>query len=256
MTRLLDCTSRESATESLARLFGVEVPHLANTLSSVAVDWDGDESEETQILAALGFRSSQELPLPEATRWFHATRAPRHRTFADGLLPTGAALPELWKDLESVARQWTGPSEWAAYRESFAASDRFYAHQFHSKAIASGWQGPFAFLVRDAALGRHRGHKHFTRICEALEDICADYQEVFGHPLRSAYEASTEPCLVVFTAPGGDCGAVTAATVFLYRAIQAMSHGRSSNTCYSGKGKAVPPSWIERVEWISERSGT
>lgn len=251
MTRLLDCTTLESATASLAGLFGVEASDLENTLSSFAVDWDGAAPEETQILEALGFASSQELPLPEATRWFHATRAPRQRAFTDGLLPTSAALPQLWKDLEVVAQQWTSPAEWAAYRESFVASGRFYAHQFHSKAIAPGWQGPFAFLVRDAALGHHRGHKQFTRICEALEDMCADYQEVFGHPLRTAYEASTAPCLVVFTAPGGGRGAVTAATVFVYRSLWKLSHGLSSNTCYSGKGTAVPPSWIERVEWLS-----
>ncbi len=250
MNGLLDCTTYQSALGSLAGLLGVKTSGLQDKLSSLAIDWDSEESEETQLVRCLGFESQEELPLPEATRWFHATRAPRHREFTEGLLPTLAALPRLWEDLESVARSWIGPEEWNAYRESFASSGRFYSLQFTSKAISAAWEGPFAFLVRDAALGRHRGHKQFTRICEALEDICADYQEVFGHALRHAYEASTEPCLVVFTAPGGGRGAVTAATVFVYRSLHELSHGRSSHACFSGKGKAVPASWIERVEWL------
>ena len=75
MNGLLDCTTCQSALGSLAGLLGVKTFDLQSKLSSLAIDWDSEESEETQLVRCLGFESAEELPLPEATRWFHAVSA-------------------------------------------------------------------------------------------------------------------------------------------------------------------------------------
>ena len=125
-----------------------------------------------------------------------------------------------------------------------------YSEQFHQKRIAQGWEGPFAFLVRDAALHKHQGHKDFTRLCEAAEDICADFEQLHERDLTRAYQATTRPCLVVFTWPGDQWGAVRAAANYVYRSVRGIDCGVDCNTNFSGGGKPVPRALIDRVEWL------
>jgi len=79
---------------------------------------------------------------------------PPGTVFEEGLLPTTAGLPKLWAVLGQFARQWTSAEDWARYQFDFADSERQFAAQFRRKAMFGGrhWEGPFAFLVRDAAL--------------------------------------------------------------------------------------------------------
>jgi hypothetical protein len=161
-------------------------------------------------------------------RWFHATRAISETAFAEGLLPTEAAMPMLWEVLGACAAQWLSASDWEEYRGSFMRGDRTYSGQFAQKRIVRGWDGPFAFLVRDAALGRHRGHKDFTLFAEVVEDICADFSQVYGLDLENAYQASTRPCLVVFTTPGSHWGTVRAAANYVYYSIHDMECGHTT----------------------------
>jgi len=170
--------------------------------------------------------------------------------FEDGLLTTNSALPKLWAFLGAVASRWTPEREWRAYRRSFDRADGQFSQQFHHKSCIQGWEGPFAFLVKDAALHKHADHKDFTKICEALEDICMDYEKRFGHPLREAYEAATRPCLVIFTRPGEWHGAVKAALNYVHREVVGLDQSFESNTNFNGRGVAVPPSWIDSVEWL------
>jgi hypothetical protein len=161
------------------------------------------------------------------------------------------ALPMLWERLERLAKELgTSDHEWASYRQSFDETDRFYAQQFHSKAIAQGWDGPFAFLIRAAATGEVGDHKDFTALSEALEDVCADYEEVFTRPLRTAYVKATRPCLVVFTHPGTYHGVVRAALSYVHRSFAGLEQGLECNANFNGRGVAVAPAWIDRVEWL------
>jgi hypothetical protein len=207
---------------------------------------------EDEVVRHLGFGSDSDLPEPLGVRWFHATRALEGTTFAEGLLPTLQALPKLWDCLGRIAERWTSPAEWIEYQRSFEKGDRHFAKQFHRKQEFDEWEGPFAFLVRDAALGRHGGHRTFTAMSEAAEDVCGDYEEVFGHPLAAAYRAATRPCLVVFTTPGPHPRTVRAALNYAHREVCGIEHGLSSNWCFAGKGTAVPPDWLDRVEWLDD----
>jgi len=247
----LDCSSVEDAITSLAGLFGMSRDDFRGTIARCEIDWHHRSvAPEDQVVQYFGFSGVCYLPRPTAIRWFHATRAPAGTMFEEGLLPTAAALQKLWEAVRAVAAQWTSPAEWIAYRRSFEGADRLFSEQFHRKRCLQGSDGPFAFLVKDAALHKYDTHKDFTRICEALEDICADYEQVFGHPLREAYEAATRPCLVIFTRPGEWHGAVRAALNYIHREVVGLGQGLESNANFNGEGVPVPRSQIHCVEWL------
>jgi hypothetical protein len=85
-----------------------------------------------------------------------------------------------------------------------------------------------------------------------LEDVLADYEEVFGHSIVKDYLLATRPCLVVFTRPGDWHGATRAALNYVHRAVHGLGQSHSCNTNFSGHGSAVPPEWIDRIEWLNE----
>jgi len=243
----------EDATASLSSLFGIPRDKLRAMIGQCQVNWDHPcVAPEDQVVRYLGYLDAHDLPRPTAIRWFHATRAPAGTRFEEGLLPTVAALPKLWGYLGAVALNagWTTEAGWAEYQGEFETSDRRFAQQFRQKLMSPGWEGPFAFLVRDAALLEQDVHKNFTRIPEALEDICADFEQKYKHPLRQAYEATTKPCLVIFTRPGDWYGAVRAALNFVHRSVVGLEQTLECNANFNGEGHAVPLSWINHVEWL------
>ena len=247
-----------TATQSLAHLFGIPEQELRKSLIELTVDWHADVSPEEQVLHHLGY-TDRVLPPPSGIRWFHASRVLPGTTFEEGILPTTGRLPQLWNALKEFAREWLSEDQWRQYQLDFANSDRQFAAQFRRKEQFLGpgmWEGPFAFLVRDAAVGAVGDHIDFTAMPECLEDICGDFEEVFGKPLGAAFRQATRPCLVVFTRPGDWPGAVRAAASYVYRSLQGLDHDRACNTCFDGEGEAVPLSWIDAVEWIGGTVGS
>jgi len=247
----LDCSSFEAALESLARLLGRTERELTVSLESYAIDAESCDPPQDQLARAVGFSGREALPDADEITWFHASRARPGSAFSEGLLPTNQALPLLWAIFADLAKRWVSDREWADYRRSFTVSDRYFAVQHRMKCQAPGWEGPFAFLVRDAAIGLHCGHKSFTSIPEVAEDICGDFEQVFGQPLRNEYVKATAPCLVVFSVPGPRVGAVGAALTYVYRTIHQAPQSLMSNTNFSGSGRAVAPKHIVRVEWLT-----
>lgn len=240
----------DDAVSSLSALLGSSGPTLVASLLKCTLDWNHSRlSPEQQVLHYLGFEDEEHLPVPAAIRWFHATRTHHGQLFVDGLLPTRTVLPLLLDSVGKLAVEWISQEDWERYRSTWESSGRPFVCQFHRKAMAPGWEGPFAFLVKEAALGMVGDHKDFTRISEALEDICADFEGAFQVPLRAAYEAATRRCIVTFTRPGDWPGAVGAALNYVHRSVHHEGHSVHCNTVFSGEGKAVPPEWIDLVEW-------
>lgn len=251
-TSILDCTSLATTLASLGSLLQLSDTTLRQRLADTRLEWSHPTvSPEDQLVRAFGYGSEVDLPAPSVIRWFHATRAALGSTYEEGLLPTTEALPRLWTTLGTITSKWQSAEEWTAFRESFERGEGQFASQFQLKSQLVGWDGPFAFLVRDAAVGNAGDHKDFTKLCETLEDICAEYEVRTGHLLRAAYQAVTRPCLVVFISPGDSrqhC--VRAALNYAHRALHGERQGLDCNANYTGKGKAVPSACIERIEWL------
>ena len=169
---ILDCSSLDTALKSLGDLLVMSADDLCLRLSQIDLKWEGSGMvPEDRLYARSDMRTKAIYRLRLASAGFTRRGLPKARRLRKGFLPTLAALPKLWESLEVVASQWSSPAEWEEYRRSFNRPDRRFSQQFRRKVIAPGWEGPFAFLVRDAAIGRSGDHKDFTQICETLEDI-------------------------------------------------------------------------------------
>lgn len=247
----LDCSSFETAKQCLARLLGRTERDLTDSLVTCAADDESYDLWQDELARVVGFSGRDALPDADEIVWFHASRAPFGSTFSEGLLPTNQALPKLWGILAEIARKWITEREWEAFRESFPVADRKFAVRHRSKLQVPGWEGPSAFLVRDAAIGLHCGHKSFTSIPEVVEDICGDFEQVFKLPLHAEFVKASAPCLVVFSAPGPWCGAVGAALLYVHRVLRKVPQSIDSNMNFSGSGHAVAPQRIIRVEWLA-----
>ena len=246
--RVLDCSTLETAETSLAALYEISAADLAKRLDQFELDSSTPQARDDHVLEWMNRRRS--TPEPDTVRWFHATRALPESTFAEGLLPTTAVLPQIWTTVERLASRWITPSQWQSYRVSFDQGDRHFSAQFFRKRVHPDWEGPFGFLVRDSALGRHDCHRDFTRMGEAAADICGDFEQFWGQPMRCALESATRPCLVIFRSAGPYHGAVRAALNYVYHATRHLPCGYSCNTNFDGHGRAVPPSHIEGVCWL------
>lgn len=243
---ILDCSSVDTAAHSLAELLGLSLADLQTKMETFEIDWDHERTPpEDQVLIQLG-ANPHSPPEPRAIRWFHATRVLPGTTFEEGLLPTVAVLPKMWEALGACAAEWLTTNQWNDYQDSFLRGDRQFSRQFRNKRE----EGPFAFLVRDAAIGKHGAHQNFTRMCETFDDICADFELVHGHSLKEAYEKRTRSCLVVFTWPGARVGAVKAAANYVFRTSRNIECGLPCNSNFCGKGKLVPRALIDSVEWL------
>lgn len=249
----LDCTDLDSSIASLAEVLGVSSETLRQHLVTFDVNWDNPRDDgDKQVHRSLGFNSHLDLPIAAATKWFHATRAVPEADFADGLLPTMAALERLWPVLRPLALRWITAEQWDDYRESWDSSDRPFARQFVRKQMVKTWEGPFAFLVRACAVGgSDAGHKDFTKLgSEALEDICGDFEDLFGHSLREAYLKATRRCLIVFTTPWCNHDSVRSALFYAYAALHGIEPGFRGNSNFVGSGHAVPREWVQKIDWL------
>jgi hypothetical protein len=249
---LLDCSSFDTALHSLSELLGSPADALKRELTEAEIDWGNTElSSEEQLIHLLGFESRDSLPAPDRIRWFHATRAPKGSAFAEGILPTGEALPKLFDLLGEIAGQWSAPEEWERFKDSIQTGSSQYAVQLRRKrGDKNAWGGPFAFLVRDAALGHVGDHQMFWDVPETVKDLCATYEEQFGHSLLEAYQAGTQPCLVNFIRPGNWPGAVFAALNYAHRQATGLDHSFRCNQNFASDNKTIPAEWIDRIEWL------
>lgn len=253
----LDCSSVESATDSLAQLFRISPDEIRDRCKAYPVDWHHDElAPEDQIARTFGYRGAEgetQLPQPAEIRWFHATRVPLGTTFEDGLLPTLRAVELLWSALEEPGIRLIGRRRWTSYRRTLQESGGMLPEEFAAKNLIDGW-GPFAFLVREAALSGRTdavgGHKDFTRAPECLEYVFEDFERRFGKSLDAEYQTISGPCLVSFIQPGTHRGAVRAALCYVYYAAWDLGQATWCNACFSGDNKPVPRASIHSVEWL------
>jgi hypothetical protein len=151
-----------------------------------------------------------------------------------------------------IAQQWISEAEWKDYLASIETSERRWAKLARAKCRRNYDLGPFAFLVRDAALhGDAAGQKPYqTRGSQVFEIVCWDFEEVFGRPLLDEYRAATQPCFVVFLEPHCTPHRVRAALTYAHHMLTGLGMALHCNTNFDGNGKPVPREWINGIEWL------
>lgn len=250
---LLDCESLDTAIHTSAAILGISDRELRDRVKSF--DYDRVPRAEQQqhpyealvVRHALGY-SPEELPVDHACYWHHATRVSATEQFIDGILPLPLIIDRLWHMLGELARDWSSTNEWKSFRPNMRGQG---AQQYWGKFSFQPGGGPFAFLVRPVILsGERLGNHNYLGIPEIVEDICMAYEEMFGHDLAARFIDSSRPCIVRFRSHKPWPGALQAALVFMHSALSGGGLSRHGNTCFDGRGEAVPVSDIVKIEWL------
>jgi len=85
---------------------------------------------------------------------------------------------------------------------------------------------------------------------EIIEDICNGYLRKFGSRIHDEVSAALRPCIVKFEVADEDTESLipTVLNYCLHKEYgQELAIG--TNTCYDGKGEAIPRSAIRKIEF-------
>jgi hypothetical protein len=242
---VLHCSSVETALVSLADLLGLGEPELRKRLAEERVDERFEERLRIEPYDELVWSDVTGRPInstlaPSEVVWFHATRVPPETPFSKtGLLPLKNCLPALRAEVRRIADEL-----------NILPEGGFVSPSYCSKLSALEEQGPCAFLLRDAALGRSDSHRNFLKAPEIVEDLALQINGKRFKEILTAYQRITKRCIVSFRSSEPRPDVARRALAYCH----AFLHGRENpprwNTCFCGRGKAVPPSDLLRIEWL------
>lgn len=251
---LLSCANVTTALESLAAAAGVPSHDVHSVLTSIEwTDLEQHDDPERSLPQLAAERLGRPLGGFSAVRYFHGTRTRNPKSFRTrGLLPLGAALEDIWRELREIGADQLGEAEFDALRteiEGNGGGDGGRLYRLKTPALLH--HGPFGEYVREHFLCPQELSSHdYLRTPELVEDIAHAAHEVFGVDLLSAYAAVTRPCIVAFDMPTSDDGpAVEAACWYLWAAARG---GVTRAACggFDGQGIVVPPTAIHDVEIV------
>lgn len=242
----------EAAAASLAGILKMDTPELIQRLRGFEYDKLSENTrrgvplQDLLLDHALSVRR-QDLRPPSKVCWFHGTRVAPGTTFGDGILPLSRSLEHIWAFLWGIARQWSSPLEWAAFRANMPGQG---GAQYHRKLACGLADGPYAVLVREVLLRPSETGSHdFLNVPEIIEDICMSYEEGLGHNLHGAFVMATRPCIVKFVSREVRSDAVAAAVTYVHRRLRHEDLFLKCNTCFNGEGRRISPEHILKVDW-------
>lgn len=251
---VLDCESIESTQLSLSQSFNCTPGQLhkfiadRSPLEYFEHNWDR--------LPMFGEWYYQKLiqhfgrpRMPSEICWFHGTRVPKGTTFTEGLLPLGEQIPRLMDMLvEALENDFDKQSVKSAFERRGG-----YAFHFANKLNDSIHWGPYAFLVKDVVTSRNSlGQHDYLAMPEIIEDLCEEVKNANGLELLSQFREKLQPVIVKFKAPAGDSAeyALSVAICYLNSVVHEGQASSNSVWCFDGKGNAVPPRDILKVEEV------
>ena len=248
----LDCHSRESALQSISRIFAAPAVDIDAYLACVDLDayyeeHDPDTSPDRTITAlleeALGRTSSEVTEV----FWFHLTRVLPGEDFMKGIQPLDDALDGIWRLLFKVFEESEHFKNLNDLRNSGVPNLQYrlrVGKPFHC--------GPYAILVREAAFRAEEiGNHDYLAVPEIVRDICRGYEERFNASIVNQVTAALRPCIVKFKSkPEGDQWCLEPAVYYLHRTARGERLNLHANTCYDGGNSSIPPQDIVGVEFV------
>lgn len=253
---LLNCENTTTALESLAAAAGVAARDAKVAVTSI--EWAELERHPDPVRAlshVAAERLGRGLGGFSAVRYFHGTRTRDPATFRRrGLLPLGAALEDIWRELREIGADRLGAPDFARLRaeiEGGGGGDGGGLYRLRTPELIH--QGPFGEYVREHFLRPEElGSHDYLGAPELIEDIAHAAHELNGVDLLGVYVEATKPCIVAFDVPVKDeTDAVGAACWYLWAAAR---DELTRNACggFDGRGVAVPPAAIRDVEIVND----
>jgi hypothetical protein len=236
--RLIDCSNYNSALESISGVFNVRDERLLGAINSIE-DYDNELVDKDYVYLQVCNQLGCPSPGFKAV-WFHGTRSYDKCSFLkDGILPKSQAKSLIVKMLRQLAHGVESSGDYPhSLSVAFKQSERD--------------EGPFAFLVRDAAVYAPGSAHNYTQRPELVEDLA-------GAMLRGNYELlverfcrETKPYVIAFIGEA-DVFELMHAVWYLYLICQNVNiseEGGVERCCFSAGGNAVSPLDILRIEDI------
>lgn len=247
----LDCESRQSALQSLARLYATDASALTEFMLGFDMDAHYSAHEHADsgeyVIHEVLDECFGEAARPSSVSWFHLTRIPPQADFSAGILPLNEALDGIWAALEHVTHDSVQARRLRDMRSSGVPN-----WLYNLKLADRVHRGPFAMLVKEAAYRASEMSNHdYLGIPEIVQDICRAYTDRYAEDLESLVRSCYRPCIVKFSAGAPrHSGCVMAAAYYVYVTLHGRSMSIHSNTCFDGAGEAIPFERIEYVEFV------
>lgn len=242
---ILDCETLESAYESVAVIYGVNIKRVKAFADSVDAnkDPDYDVDIETAYITAKARAFFGSEPEYDGTYWFHVTRTWREN-FDNGLHPLNMVLDEIWSFLFSLVCDKITEDEWKSFQKDFKDGNTGHYSYIQKQRLESQDYGPFAILILDTA--RQSPNRDYQVGGEACEDIWTDFNKRFEIDLEQRFRNATKPCIIKFSDQGANIDNLGVALMHLC----CTAHGDSvRNRSFSGEGRSIPPSRIDKILW-------
>lgn len=248
MGRMLDCSTYSSAKKSLSAIFGVDEAVLIGFLRSIVESTEKQKQQASDPEKILDPNIYQALcgqfGEPENhthTMWFHGTRTDDITSFKTrGILTRSRALELLRPILSELAVGLTKTGE-NPFQMSISAKQGNIIHD-----------GPYGFLIKDAAINKHGFFHSFCNRPEAIEEIAGELLGENWGLLMQRFQFITKPYVVSFWAEAGKSELADAAT-YLYRVEDGgdviMASGESFG-CFNSSGEIICPNRIVAIEEI------
>lgn len=238
MNKTLDCTSTESAFESVSAILGIDSDGLREILQSVGAI--PRENEPKAFVSQKVFSKISPPACSMSSIWFHTTRVINPDSFTtEGIHPKSVMYLKIYSLLKQLSQ---GMKSFGDYPNSLSANAKESIND----------EGPFAFLFRSVAVNAPGFNHAYHKSPEIVEDIAglllgANYKE-----LVEKYKVISQPCLVTFHAKAEN---YVLESAIWYTYLIAIGHNvleaaESANTCFDGKGISVPPKDVINVQLL------
>lgn len=250
--KVLDCESIESTYNSLEDILGVRKELIEGIFNSLDIDdlcrKNPYISPDDLILSAIRKYVHKNITV-NSTCWFHITRTHITNRFQEGILPLGAQLNLIWDYLFTLLDGYLSRKEWDDFRTNIGSNNaNHFAYMYLIKINNPLHYGPYAFLIRDMAFA-NVGNRDYFKGAEIIEDISNYFTEIYDFDLISKFTSDTKPCVVKFIKDGGSDGYLSIIVHYLYRIYRQLELAQTCNTCFDGKGVAVPKCKILKIEF-------
>ena len=236
---ILDCSSRESATTSLSKIFNTTEEKLISALRSVS-PYDSDCQSPEDVIYT-GICDSFGAPVDGVSiLWFHGTRVEDENCFHDhGILPKSSAR----KFLEPLLNKLAEGLE--------SSGDNPFSLSLLGKQDPHD-EGPFAFLIRNVAIQAPGANHNYVEAPEMVEDIAGSLLGENYMDLVNRFQKITIPCVVSFLSESK--GYELAHALFFLKLIEdgelEIDAGSAANTFFNAEGQLISPDKIQGVELV------
>lgn len=249
---ILDCSSLETTMRSLEVALGVsEETACARLLGFDLEATLGTDmaAEAHEVLLRQFPKRTQGWPFSNVA-WFHLTRVADLLGFCRGILPVSDVIDDIWVQLQKASQEAHPYLDWKKLRHWVEIESTGHWANLYRLKQSPEMQGPFGLLLREPVALLDPGDNHYLRCPETVEDICIEISSFAGVDVIDAYRSATSPVVVKFLDSEARPDCVGAALQYAYCKLRGAEYSCTWNTCFDGKGVAVPPDQIETVERV------